>query len=113
MKAKAVAKGLLRQEDVARLSDKEAFHLICLPRLSTVEIVTNISGRGVGMDAVKTHIEKIGGALELASIKGRGTTIKIRIPLTLAIIPGQERLSAIRHPAGQSGRIGPSEGTDR
>ncbi len=69
------------------MSDREAAQLILLPGFSTAEKVTSVSGRGVGMDVVKTNIEKIGGTLDLQSKPGQGTTIKIKIPLTLAIIP--------------------------
>lgn len=88
VKRKALEKGLLRQEQVDQLSEREAANLVFLPGFSTAEKVTNISGRGVGMDVVKTNIEKIGGIVDLVSQAGRGTTIKIKIPLTLAIIPG-------------------------
>ena len=69
------------------MSPREALDLIFLPGLSTAEAVTNVSGRGVGMDVVKTNIEKIGGSIDLQSPPGQGTTLKIKIPLTLAIIP--------------------------
>jgi two-component system chemotaxis sensor kinase CheA len=88
IKSKALAKGLLRPDQVERMDDREAIQLIFLPGLSTAEKVTNISGRGVGMDVVKTNVERIGGAVEVASRSGYGTTIRIKIPLTLAIIPG-------------------------
>ena len=88
IKNKAVQKGLLSAEQAQRLTEREAINLIFLPGFSTAEKVTNISGRGVGMDVVKTNIERIGGVVDLASSEGHGTTIKIKIPLTLAIIPG-------------------------
>ena len=88
VKRKAVSLGLIEEREAAALSDKEAIKLICFPGFSTAETVTNISGRGVGMDVVKTSIEKIGGLLDLQSEPGQGTTMKIRIPLTLAIVPG-------------------------
>ena len=88
VKRKAISLGLIDERDAAVLSDKEAIKLICFPGFSTAETVTNISGRGVGMDVVKTSIEKIGGLLDLQSEPGHGTTMKIRIPLTLAIVPG-------------------------
>ena len=69
------------------MSDREVFNLIFLPGFSTADKVTNISGRGVGMDVVKTNIEKIGGSVDVLSEAGQGTTLKIKIPLTLAIIP--------------------------
>ena len=88
VKAKAIEKGLLRPEQAEKLSDREAYNLIFLPGFSTAAAVTNISGRGVGMDVVKSHIEKIGGVVDLFSRPGEGATVKIKIPLTLAIIPG-------------------------
>ncbi len=88
LKEKAVHKGLLRPEQAEQMGDREAVNLVFLPGLSTAERVTNISGRGVGMDVVKTNIEKIGGGVDVVSRLGEGTTVKIKIPLTLAIIPG-------------------------
>jgi len=91
---KAVEKGLVTRDDLARMSDREILDLIFRPGFSTAAAVTNVSGRGVGMDVVRTNIEKIGGTVDLSSQVGRGTTVRIRIPLTLAIIPalvvGQE-----------------------
>ena len=69
------------------MSDRELANLVFLPGFSTAEKVSNVSGRGVGMDVVKTNIEKIGGTVDLQSVRGQGTTLKIKIPLTLAIIP--------------------------
>jgi two-component system chemotaxis sensor kinase CheA len=88
VKQKAIEKGLLRPEHADKLSDREALSLIFEPGFSTAQVVTNISGRGVGMDVVKSHIEKIGGVVDIFSRLGEGATVKIRIPLTLAIIPG-------------------------
>jgi two-component system chemotaxis sensor kinase CheA len=88
VKQKAVEKGLLRPEQAEKLSDREALHLIFEPGFSTAQTVTNVSGRGVGMDVVKTNIEKIGGIVDVFSRPGDGTTVKLKIPLTLAIIPG-------------------------
>ncbi|MBS1834437.1 MAG: chemotaxis protein CheW [Acidobacteria bacterium] len=88
VKAKAVERGLLKPEQAERLSEREAIHLVFAPGFSTAVKVSNISGRGVGMDVVKTNIEKIGGVVDLASRAGLGTTVRIKIPLTLAIIPG-------------------------
>jgi len=88
VKRKAVEKGLVRAEQAALMSEWEALRLIFLPGFSTAEKVTSISGRGVGMDVVKTNIEKIGGAVDLFNRPGAGSTVKIKIPLTLAIIPG-------------------------
>jgi two-component system, chemotaxis family, sensor kinase CheA len=83
----AVQKGLIGADQAARLSDREAANLIFMPGLSTAEKVTNVSGRGVGMDVVRTNIERIGGTVDLQSVPGEGTTVKVKIPLTLAIIP--------------------------
>jgi len=88
VKTKAVQKGLVRPEQAERMSERELVNLLFLPGFSTAERVTNISGRGVGLDVVKTNIEKIGGVVDLASHVGEGTTVRIKIPLTLAIIPG-------------------------
>jgi two-component system chemotaxis sensor kinase CheA len=88
IKQKAIEKGLLRAELADKLSDRDALSLIFEPGFSTAQVVTNISGRGVGMDVVKSHIEKIGGVVDIFSRLGEGSTVKIRIPLTLAIIPG-------------------------
>jgi two-component system, chemotaxis family, sensor kinase CheA len=88
VKQKAVENGLLRPEQAEKMSDREALNLIFQPGFSTAAVVTNFSGRGVGMDVVRSHIEKIGGAVDVASRLGEGATVKIRIPLTLAIIPG-------------------------
>ncbi len=87
VKKKALEKGLITAEHAARMGDREACNLIFLPGFSTAEKVTNVSGRGVGMDVVKTNIEKIGGTVDVQSRLGGGTTLRIRIPLTLAIIP--------------------------
>ena len=69
------------------MPERELFNLIFLPGFSTAETVTNVSGRGVGMDVVKTNVEKIGGVVDVQSSPGRGTTVRVKIPLTLAIIP--------------------------
>jgi two-component system chemotaxis sensor kinase CheA len=87
IKGKAVERGLITEQRAQGMSDQEAFKLIFQPGFSTAEQVTNLSGRGVGMDVVRTNIEKIGGALEVDSELGKGTRLKIRIPLTLAIVP--------------------------
>jgi two-component system chemotaxis sensor kinase CheA len=84
---KAVERGLITAEQAARMTEREVFNLIFLPGFSTAEKVTNVSGRGVGMDVVKTNVERIGGTVGLQSILGRGTTVRVKIPLTLAIIP--------------------------
>jgi two-component system, chemotaxis family, sensor kinase CheA len=87
IKAKAVEKGLLTPQAAAALSRADSWRLIFLPGFSTAQAVTNVSGRGVGMDVVKRNIERIGGAVDLSSDPGKGTNFKIRIPLTLAILP--------------------------
>ncbi len=86
VKQKAIENGLISVSDAARLSDSDIHAYIFHPGLSTAKEVSSVSGRGVGMDVVKTAIEKIGGSVELQSIEGKGTTIRIKIPLTLAII---------------------------
>lgn len=88
VRAKGLEKGLITEEQAASMSDREAMQLILLPGFSTAAKVTNVSGRGVGMDVVKTNVEKIGGTLDINSIAGEGTTLRIKIPLTLAIVPG-------------------------
>ncbi|MEZ5260456.1 MAG: chemotaxis protein CheW [Acidimicrobiales bacterium] len=87
VKSKAVEKGLISHDQAVKMSDRDALDLIFLPGFSTAAAVTNISGRGVGMDVVKTNVEKINGLLDIDSKVGLGTTLKIKIPLTLAIIP--------------------------
>ena len=87
MAAKAVEKGLCTQAEIDQMSPNDRLQLIFTPGLSTATAVTNVSGRGVGMDVVRTNIEAIGGAVEIESVEGRGTTCRLRIPLTLAIVP--------------------------
>jgi two-component system chemotaxis sensor kinase CheA len=87
VRARAVERNLLSAEQAARMGEREVANLIFLPGFSTAAAVTNISGRGVGMDVVKTSVEKIGGTVDLQPRLGQGTTLRIRIPLTLAIIP--------------------------
>jgi len=87
IKSKAVERGLVSPERLEQMSADELFQLVFLPGFSTARAVTNVSGRGVGMDVVKTNIERIGGTVDLASRAGAGTTLRIRIPLTLAIVP--------------------------
>jgi two-component system chemotaxis sensor kinase CheA len=88
VKQKAIEKGLLRPEQAQKLGDREALNLIFQPGFSTAQTVTKVSGRGVGMDVVRSNIEKIGGIVDVFSRRGEGTTVKLKIPLTLAIIPG-------------------------
>ncbi|MBW1741257.1 MAG: chemotaxis protein CheW [Deltaproteobacteria bacterium] len=87
--ATAVQKGLITEEQARTMSDKEKVNLIFLPGFSTAEKVTDVSGRGVGMDVVKTNLDKLGGVVNIDSEPGKGTTIRIKLPLTLAIIPSQ------------------------
>jgi two-component system chemotaxis sensor kinase CheA len=87
IRRKALERGLVSHDRVSRMNEREVANLVLLPGFSTAEKVTSVSGRGVGMDVVKTNIERIGGMLDLQSQPGQGTTIKIKIPLTLAIIP--------------------------
>ncbi len=83
---KAVENGLIDEERLNTLSDKQILQYVFKPGFSMAEAVTNVSGRGVGMDVVRTNIEKIGGTIDMDSTLGKGTTFKIQIPLTLAII---------------------------
>ncbi len=85
--AKAVERGLVTADALARMSPTDILQLIFLPGFSTAAAVTNVSGRGVGMDVVKTNIESIGGTIEVESDAGVGTVCRLRIPLTLAIVP--------------------------
>ncbi|GAA8101698.1 chemotaxis histidine kinase/response regulator CheAY2 [Helicobacter pylori] len=86
LKEKAIEKGVISERDAEGMSDREAFNLIFRPGFSTAKVVSNVSGRGVGMDVVKTNIEKLNGIIEIDSEVGVGTTQKLKIPLTLAII---------------------------
>ena len=87
VRKKAVAKGLISTEQAALLPDERVLQYIFEPGFSTAAKVTDVSGRGVGMDVVRTNIEAIGGAVDIGSVPGTGTTVRVRIPLTLAIIP--------------------------
>jgi two-component system, chemotaxis family, sensor kinase CheA len=88
LKQKAVEKGLITQEQAQVMSNKEAYQLIFAPGFSTAQVVSNISGRGVGMDVVRTNIQKLKGVIDIDSVFGEGTTFTIKLPLTLAIIQG-------------------------
>lgn len=96
IRSKAVARALVSAEQAARLGDAEVMQLIFHPGFSTAEQVSDLSGRGVGMDVVKTHIERVGGSVELHSRPNQGTTVRLRIPLTLAVIP-----ALVIHTAGE------------
>jgi two-component system, chemotaxis family, sensor kinase CheA len=87
--AKALDKGLITEEQAKILSVREKTNLIFLPGFSMAEKVTDVSGRGVGMDVVKTNLDRLGGIIDIDSEPGKGTTIRIKLPLTLAIIPCQ------------------------
>jgi two-component system chemotaxis sensor kinase CheA len=84
---KAVDRGLISPDQAKSMSDKEKANLIFLPGLSTAEQVTDVSGRGVGMDVVKSNLDQLGGQVDIETARGKGTTIRIKLPLTLAIIP--------------------------
>ena len=86
LRSKAMERGMISEQEADSMSDKEAFALIFKPAFSMAAKVTNVSGRGVGMDVVKTNIEKLNGIIEIDSEVGKGTAIKMKIPLTLAII---------------------------
>ena len=86
LKGKALEKGLISEKEADSMSEKEAFSLIMRPGFSTAAAVTNVSGRGVGMDVVKTNIEKVNGIIDIESVMGVGSSMKLKIPLTLAII---------------------------
>ncbi|MCW7752419.1 chemotaxis protein CheW [Desulfobotulus sp. H1] len=85
----ALSKGLITEQDVQTMSAKEKINLIFLPGFSTAQQVTDVSGRGVGMDVVKTNLDRLGGIVDIDSKVGSGTIIRIKLPLTLAIIPSQ------------------------
>ena len=85
--AKAVERELVTAEQAAGMTEREALQLIFLPGFSTAAAVTHVSGRGVGMDVVRANVEKVGGSVEIESRIGAGTTLRLRVPLTLAIVP--------------------------
>lgn len=85
LKARSIEKGLISQQAADKMTDQDALNLVFLPGFSTAQIVSDISGRGVGMDIVRTHIERINGLVEIDSKLGRGTKFTIKLPLTLAI----------------------------
>ena len=87
VREKAIVRGLVTAERAAAMTERELVQLIFLPGFSTAEKVSNVSGRGVGMDVVRTNVERIGGTIDLTSRRNQGTTLRIRIPLTLAIVP--------------------------
>jgi two-component system chemotaxis sensor kinase CheA len=85
--AKAIERALVTAEQAASMSPGEALQLLFVPGFSTAKVVTNISGRGVGLDVVRANVEQVGGRVELESRVGLGTTVRLRVPLTLAIVP--------------------------
>jgi len=87
VREKALSQKLLDPQHISKMTEKELINLIFLPGFSTAKKVTDISGRGVGMDVVKTNFTKLGGVIDVESRKGHGTTIRVKLPLTLAIIP--------------------------
>lgn len=87
LRNKALSKGLIGAEEAQKMSDFDAYQLICLPGLSTADQVTETSGRGVGMDAVKALMERIGGSLQITSVFGQGTTFELVLPRSVAIVP--------------------------
>jgi two-component system chemotaxis sensor kinase CheA len=87
IRAKALAAGVVPPDRVGRMSNRDWAQVIFQPGFSTAERVTSVSGRGVGMDVVKTNVERVGGTIEVDSREGAGTTMRVRIPLTLAIVP--------------------------
>jgi two-component system, chemotaxis family, sensor kinase CheA len=85
--AKAIEKGVVSESDIARMSENDIVKLVFAPGFSTAEQITDVSGRGVGMDVVRTNIEKLGGHIDIETKVGEGTTVLLRLPLTLAIVP--------------------------
>jgi two-component system, chemotaxis family, sensor kinase CheA len=110
VRAKAVNNGLIRPDQAERMDERETLNLLFLPGFSTAEKVTNVSGRGVGMDVVRTNIEKIGGTVDLSTRLGEGTTVRLKIPLTLAIIPGLVVTLGDRRDGAGQGRSGDGTG---
>jgi two-component system chemotaxis sensor kinase CheA len=86
VKKKAIERGILDEEEATTISDEEAIQIVLLPGFSLAPVITDISGRGVGMDAVKSKVEALGGQLDLVSRMGQGTSVYVRLPLTLAIV---------------------------
>ncbi len=87
LRAKAIEKGLITEEEANTMDERQSYNLIFLPGFSTKEVASDVSGRGVGMDVVKTNIQKLNGSVEIRSHPGKGTTFIISLPLTLAILP--------------------------
>ena len=87
LRAKAVSKGLISDEEASTMDERQSFNLIFLPGFSTADQISDVSGRGVGMDVVRTNIQKLNGQIEIRSQQGKGTSLIISLPLTLAILP--------------------------
>jgi two-component system chemotaxis sensor kinase CheA len=87
IRRKCLEKSLKTEEELARMTDQDILNLVFLPGFSTSTVISDVSGRGVGMDVVKTGVEKFGGSASLTSVEGEGSIVKLRLPLTLAIIP--------------------------
>ncbi|HUW36673.1 MAG TPA: chemotaxis protein CheA [Rhodocyclaceae bacterium] len=87
LRAKAVEKGLITDEEANTMDERQSFNLVMLPGFSTKDVASDVSGRGVGMDVVKTNIQKLNGSIDIKSVPGQGTTFIISLPLTLAILP--------------------------
>jgi two-component system chemotaxis sensor kinase CheA len=99
IRKKVLEKRLKTEDELARMTDQDLLNLVFLPGFSTATVVTDVSGRGVGMDVVKNGVEKFGGSVTISSVEGEGSIVKLRLPLTLAIIPslivqsGEERFA--------------------
>jgi len=87
LRAKALEKGVITDEEANTMDERQSLHLVFLPGFSTKDVASDVSGRGVGMDVVKTNIQKLNGSIEIKSVVGKGTTFIISLPLTLAILP--------------------------
>ena len=87
LRAKALEKGLITDEEANTMDERQSFNLVFLPGFSTKDVASDVSGRGVGMDVVKTNIHKLNGSIDIRSVPGKGTTFTISLPLTLAILP--------------------------
>ena len=111
--ASAVAKGLVTREQVQTMSDREKMALIFLPGVSTAEKVSDVSGRGVGMDVVKTNLDRLGGKIEIDSAPGKGSALPHQAAADAghhSLAAGFGRRRALCHPAGQRGRADPHSG---
>jgi two-component system chemotaxis sensor kinase CheA len=117
--ASSVAKGLVSGDQLRNMNDREKMALVFLPGVSTAQTVSDVSGRGVGMDVVKTNLDRLGGKIEIDSAPGRGSSFRIKLPLTLAIIPsllvsdGGERFAIPQVNVGELIRIPPAQIEER